>query len=893
VWIEELDIRGFGRLRGCYRFSRGLTLVVGMNEAGKSTLHEALVRTLFGFSRRERRRQEGQAEKDSNRPWSGGEFGVNAIVQREDGTRLRIEWDFDAHMVRLLHATTGEDLTGEVLARHGDTTLGHHLLGLDLEEFRHVCCLEQATVEAVPRTENLVLALRHAVENSARQSGVESAVDLLNAFLRDPLGIHVQHFRALPNGRLASLQDRIAKLRDARERTMGTRAEVERLAAELSENLASAAALRERALGVEQALLLADARELGERAELARRYDEQARDLPARVGSVSERDIEEIRELVTALGRLGQAVTALQEGVDEAKSRVDRLEVKRQELAALAERLAASAASDTRHEARLRDLRGRREALSMERAHVEPIAVPDRDPMLMRYQTERAWLAELESAIQTQGLRGPVLVVVIVVALASLALGVAVHPTFILGVAISLAITLWVWRRAKPRREEFRSALASYGAGSLAELDLRLAEQEGRIAALRVLSEERERQAGSLDSAGHDLDLEIGRLLDEAGAPGTGAGVERVNAYLRGCADDLERTRRLSELEAVDAQLNTIRQPSRDLETRRRELDDLRRQLAERYARLGIDATDLDAAQGAFEQLLQEDKCALEKFSEARTAAQALKALLGNERLESLQRRASEASARREDHVREHGELPTDTSDRHQLEEQEARFGRQILDLELLAESLRTRIKEREDGGVDVAPIEEEIADTERRIARIELARDAIRIARDVLREAARETHRKFAPHLNAALERNLPRITDGRYRKAVVGEDLQIQVEAPEHGKMVPVDLLSRGTQDQIYLVERLEIARLLDRTMGAAPMLLDDPFAHFDDVRLRLALAVLGEVALERQVVLFSEDAGLIDALRELCPECTVITLPLPSAPDLESRTSNQPET
>src|SRR5512139_1131981 len=253
VWIEELDIRGFGRLRGRYSFSRGLTLVVGMNEAGKSTLHETLVRALFGFSRKERRRQEGQAQKDCYRPWSGGPFGVMAIVRREDGTRLRIEWDFEGHAIRLLHAATGEDLTPQVLSGHGDTTLGRHLLGLDLEEFRHVCCLEQATVEAVPHSEGLVLALRHAVENSGREAGVEAAIEILNGFLRDPLGIHVQHLRALPSGRLASLQEKLAKLRERHERTVAARAEVERLAAELSENLGSAARLRQEALGVEQA----------------------------------------------------------------------------------------------------------------------------------------------------------------------------------------------------------------------------------------------------------------------------------------------------------------------------------------------------------------------------------------------------------------------------------------------------------------------------------------------------------------------------------------------------------------------------------------------------------------------------------------------------------------
>jgi DNA repair exonuclease SbcCD ATPase subunit len=893
VWIEELDIRGFGRLRGRYDFSCGLTLVVGMNEAGKSTLHEALVRTLFGFSRRERRRQEGQSEKDFHRPWSGEPFGVNAIVQREDGTRLRIEWDFEGHSVRLLHAATGEDLSGEVLSGHGDTTLGRYLVGLDLDEFRHVCCLEQAAVGAVPHTEGLVLALRHAVENAGREKGVEAAIEILNGFLRDPLGIHIQHLRALPGGRLASLHEKLAKLRDRRERIVAARAEVERLAGELSEKLEASATLRQEALYVEQAVLLAESQELGDRVELARGYDERSRDLPASVGLVSEQDVIEIRERLSELRRLEQAVAALQETVDALRPDWDPLERKRQELAGRVEALASSAALDTRHETGLRDLAGRRAALSAERRNVEPIAIPDRDPMLMRYQTERAWLAELEGSVQKRGLRGAVLVVVIVVALASLGLAVAVHPAFGLGLVASAAIALWSWRAARPRREEFRAALACYGAGSLAELDARLAQQEASIAARRVLSEERERQSTSLDRTGSDLDREIARLLDEVGAPGTGADVERVTAYLLGCVNHAERTRWLAELEAVNAELGTVRQPSRDLETRRRELDDLRHELAGRYAALGIDAGDLDAAGSAFERLLEEDKQALAQFTEARTAGQALKAVLGNETLDSLERRASEAASRHEDHVTRHGRLPIDASDRRQLEKRQADLGRQIRDLDLLAESLRTRIQEREDGDADVAPVEEEIADTERGIARVEVARDAIKVARDVLREAARETHRTFAPHLNAALERNLPRITDGRYRKAVVGEDLQIQVEAPEHGRMVPVDLLSRGTQDQIYLVERLEIASLLDRTMGAAPMLLDDPFAHFDAVRLRLALTVLGEVARERQVVLFSEDAGLVDELRELCPECTVITLPPPSAPDLEARTSKQPET
>jgi uncharacterized protein YhaN len=140
---------------------------------------------------------------------------------------------------------------------------------------------------------------------------------------------------------------------------------------------------------------------------------------------------------------------------------------------------------------------------------------------------------------------------------------------------------------------------------------------------------------------------------------------------------------------------------------------------------------------------------------------------------------------------------------------------------------------------------------------------------------------------LNEALRRYLPVVTDGRYRNAVVDDELRIQVEAPETGRLVPVGELSRGTQDQIYLIERLEIVRLLDSTTGEAPLLLDDPFARFDENRLRLALHVLREVAAHRQVVLFSEDQDLVDAARAICRECAVVELPPAAArSDPESR-------
>jgi len=95
----------------------------------------------------------------------------------------------------------------------------------------------------------------------------------------------------------------------------------------------------------------------------------------------------------------------------------------------------------------------------------------------------------------------------------------------------------------------------------------------------------------------------------------------------------------------------------------------------------------------------------------------------------------------------------------------------------------------------------------------------------------------------------------------------------APETGRQVPADQLSRGTQDQIFLVQRLELARMLDPSLGAAPLLLDDPFARTDPDRLRLGVELLAEMATDRQIVLFSEDPLLAAVAQETCADCVLL--------------------
>ena len=75
MWVERIEIGGFGRIRDLtVELHEGLNVVSGLNEAGKSTLHQAIATGLFGcYSSTDHRREaDAVRRRDRFAPWDGG-----------------------------------------------------------------------------------------------------------------------------------------------------------------------------------------------------------------------------------------------------------------------------------------------------------------------------------------------------------------------------------------------------------------------------------------------------------------------------------------------------------------------------------------------------------------------------------------------------------------------------------------------------------------------------------------------------------------------------------------------------------------------------------------------------------------------------------------------------
>lgn len=132
---------------------------------------------------------------------------------------------------------------------------------------------------------------------------------------------------------------------------------------------------------------------------------------------------------------------------------------------------------------------------------------------------------------------------------------------------------------------------------------------------------------------------------------------------------------------------------------------------------------------------------------------------------------------------------------------------------------------------------------------------DAINLAAETMTELQSSIQSSFGHYLNKEAGELIAGITGGVYDSMWIDQNLDIFMNTP--GKIVPIEDVSSGTMDQIYLALRLAAARLIQGDTGAAearlPLIFDDSFAMYDEQRLASALRYITEIH-HGQILLFT---------------------------------------
>lgn len=126
--------------------------------------------------------------------------------------------------------------------------------------------------------------------------------------------------------------------------------------------------------------------------------------------------------------------------------------------------------------------------------------------------------------------------------------------------------------------------------------------------------------------------------------------------------------------------------------------------------------------------------------------------------------------------------------------------------------------------------------------------RKALDLAEETILKVSKEMQDKLSRDLNDKVSAILKSITDGKYEKVWMDENLHMRLLA--NGRSVAMEQVSRGTLEQIFFALRMAAAEVLYEE--EYPVILDDTFAYYDDVRLEATLKWLAEN--RRQVLIFT---------------------------------------
>lgn len=138
----------------------------------------------------------------------------------------------------------------------------------------------------------------------------------------------------------------------------------------------------------------------------------------------------------------------------------------------------------------------------------------------------------------------------------------------------------------------------------------------------------------------------------------------------------------------------------------------------------------------------------------------------------------------------------------------------------------------------------------------------------DTMRSERDKARRAYVAPLREKIE-NLGRLVFDESFQVEISEDLQIASRTVD-GVTVPFDSLSGGTKEQLSLIFRLACSIIVAKD-GGTPLILDDALGYTDPERLSLMGAVLAKAAKDCQIVIFT---CVPDRYRNI-GEATVVSL------------------
>jgi DNA repair protein SbcC/Rad50 len=180
-------------------------------------------------------------------------------------------------------------------------------------------------------------------------------------------------------------------------------------------------------------------------------------------------------------------------------------------------------------------------------------------------------------------------------------------------------------------------------------------------------------------------------------------------------------------------------------------------------------------------------------------------------------------------------------------EEEKRRLDKELTDLKVAAAGLTASLPEETEEA-----LEERLQETDVRLEETKRAASAIARIRELAGELLEDIDQDTFTDLKKDVEELVGKLTGRRYQKVAMKGSLPRGLVRND-GQILPPDLLSVGTRDELALAVRLAMAKRFLKK-GGGFLLLDDPLVDFDPRRQEAAAGLLKDFAVETQLLVFT---------------------------------------
>ena len=150
----------------------------------------------------------------------------------------------------------------------------------------------------------------------------------------------------------------------------------------------------------------------------------------------------------------------------------------------------------------------------------------------------------------------------------------------------------------------------------------------------------------------------------------------------------------------------------------------------------------------------------------------------------------------------------------------------------------------------DLVEIDEELENLYEKKDELLQLNNMYEMVKEQIEKSCQEMKENITPDFIEELKNILKKVTNGKYENIYLDNENNLLIEI-EGGQYMPIDMLSSGTVDLIYLALRISAAKEISKE--TMPIIMDESFAYYDKERMTEILEYLSELE-NRQILIFT---------------------------------------